>query len=161
MPDTKPPTRRDAIIRIRIVVGVLAIVFGIILPRYIDYQDVIASLQGLTLQDFLLVAVFGLIAWFADGRGVRGAYPGSRLGPRDAGVGHPRGHRREHPARTVEHGRPVGRHPRLGPAVQETTGGILLYGIFDQLSRFGLMVVAGLVLVAAEATNRPVTVEQA
>jgi hypothetical protein len=46
-----------------------------------------------------------------------------------------------------------------GLATAPTTGGILLYGIFDQLSRFGLMFVAGLFLVAAEAMNRGVSVE--
>ncbi len=42
-----------------------------------------------------------------------------------------------------------------------TTGGILLYGIFDQLSRFGLMLVAGIVLVIVEASSRGVSVESA
>ena len=46
-----------------------------------------------------------------------------------------------------------------GRPMQETTGGIVLYGIFDQLSRFGLMVIAGVVLVLAEALQRGLTVE--
>jgi hypothetical protein len=46
-----------------------------------------------------------------------------------------------------------------GRPMQETTGGIVLYGIFDQLSRFGLMVLAGIVLVVAEGLNRGVSVE--
>jgi hypothetical protein len=46
-----------------------------------------------------------------------------------------------------------------GRPMQETTGGIVLYGIFDQLSRLGLMVVAGVFLLVAEATSRGVSVE--
>ena len=47
-----------------------------------------------------------------------------------------------------------------GRPVSTTTGGILLYGIFDQLSRFGLMFIAGIVLVVAESAGR-VAVENA
>ena len=65
--DTKPPGRRDALIRIGIVVGVLVVVFGIILPRFIDYQQVINTLQGLTLRDYLVVSVFGVITWIVTG----------------------------------------------------------------------------------------------
>src|SRR5262245_29149084 len=65
--NTSTPSRRDAILRIGIVVGVLVVVFGIILPRFIDYQDVIATLQGLTIQDFVVVGVFGVIAWVLTG----------------------------------------------------------------------------------------------
>ena len=65
--DTKPPGRRDAIIRIGIVVGVLFVVFGLILPRFIDYQQVIETLQGLTLRDYLVVSVFGVLAWIVTG----------------------------------------------------------------------------------------------
>ena len=40
-----------------------------------------------------------------------------------------------------------------GVPAAATTGGILLYGIFDQLSRFGLMFVAGSFLIVAEAVE--------
>src|SRR5437899_1362796 len=77
--DAKPPSRRDAILRIGIVVGVLVIVFGIILPRFIDYQQVIKALQGLTIEDVLIVSVFGLIAWILTGAIFTALIPG--LGP--------------------------------------------------------------------------------
>src|SRR5204862_6971580 len=41
-----------------------------------------------------------------------------------------------------------------GRATNAVTGGILLYGIFDQLSRYGLVFVSGLALIAAEGLNR-------
>ena len=46
-----------------------------------------------------------------------------------------------------------------GRPIATTTAGVLLSGIFDQLSRFGLMFIAGLVLLFAEAANRGVRVE--
>jgi len=155
MPDTKPPTRRDAVIRILIVFGVLAVVLGIIMPRFVDYQEVVASLQGLTLRDFLVDAVFGLIAWVITGAIFTALIPGlglvrglqSYLILTGIGASIPLGPWNMAVLWVVIRGwgRPVG----------ETTGGILLYGIFDQLSRFGLMFASGLVLLALEATTHP------
>ncbi|HEV8403746.1 MAG TPA: hypothetical protein VGQ31_12015 [Candidatus Limnocylindrales bacterium] len=157
--DTKPPGRRDALIRIGIVVGVLFVVFGLILPRFIDYKQVIDTLQGLTLRDYLVVSVFGVIAWI-----VTGAVFAMLI----AGLGVIRGLE----AYLILTG--IGASIPLGPwnmavlwvvirgwgrDTHATTGGILLYGIFDQLSRFGLMFVSGLVLIVAEGLNRGISVE--
>ena len=157
--ETKPPSRRDAILRVGIVVGVLVVVFGIILPRYIDYQAVFETIQGLTIQQFLIVGVFGLIAWVLTGAIFAELIPG---------LGFIRGTQ----AYLILTG--IGASIPLGPwnmavlwvvirgwglPTQTTTGGILLYGIFDQLSRFGLMAVAGVFLFIAEGLNRGVSVE--
>jgi uncharacterized membrane protein YbhN (UPF0104 family) len=156
---TKPPSRRDAVVRVGIVVGVLVVVFGLILPRFIDYQQVIDTLQGLTLRDYLVVSVFGVIAWV-----VTGAIFTMLI----AGLGLVRGVE----AYLILTG--IGASIPLGPwnmavvwvvirgwgrSTQAVTGGILLYGIFDQLSRFGLMFVSGLVLLIAEGLNRGISVE--
>lgn len=159
LPETKPPSRRDAFLRVGIVVGVLFIVFGLIMPRFVDYQDVIAALQAVTFQEFLVVTLFGLIAWILTGaiftmlieglglvRGLEsyliltGIGASIPLGPWNMAV-----------LWVVIRG--------WGMPAGSTTGGILLYGIFDQLSRFGLMFVAGLLLIVAEAANRGVSVE--
>ncbi len=159
MTDAKPPSRRDAILRIGIVVGVLVVVFGLILPRFIDYQQVVAALQGLTLEDFAIVSVFGLIAWLLTGAIFAALIPG---------LGVLRGLQ----AYLILTG--IGASIPLGPwnmavlwvvirgwgrPVATTTGGILLYGILDQLSRFALMFIAGIVLLLAEATQRGVSPE--
>lgn len=156
--EAKPPSRRDAILRIALVVGVLCIVFGLIMPRFIDYQQVFATLQGLTVQDFLVVGVFGVIAWVVTGAIFAMLIPG---------LGFVRGTE----AYLILTG--IGASIPLGPwnmavlwvvirgwglPTAAATGGILLYGIFDQLSRFGLLVVAGVVLVIAEGLNRDVSV---
>ncbi len=158
--ETKPPSRRDAIIRIGIVAGVLSIVFGVILPRFVDYRQVLNALQGLTLQDFLVVGIFGLITWVLTGAIFTALIPGLGL-------------LRGLDAYLILTG--IGASIPLGPwnmavlwvvirgwgrPVSTTTGGILLYGIFDQLSRFGLMFIAGIVLVVAESAGR-VAVENA
>ena len=158
--ETKPPSRRDAIIRIGIVAGVLSIVFGVILPRFVDYRQVLNALQGLSLQDFVIVGIFGLIAWVLTGAIFTALIPGLGLV-------------RGLDAYLILTG--IGASIPLGPwnmavlwvvirgwgrPVSTTTGGILLYGIFDQLSRFGLMFIAGIVLVVAESAGR-VAVENA
>lgn len=156
--ETRPPSRRDAIIRVLLVAGVLFIVFGLIMPRFIDYQQVLETLQGLTIQDFLIVGVFGVIAWVLTGAIFTMLIPG---------LGFVRGTE----AYLILTG--IGASIPLGPwnmavlwvvirgwgrPAAATTGGVLLYGIFDQLSRFGLLVIAGVVLVIAEGLNRDVTV---
>ena len=156
--DTSTPSRRDAILRIGIVVGVLVLVFGVILPRFIDYQDVIDTLAGLTLADFLVVGVFGLIAWVLTGGIFAVLIPGlnwlrglqSYLILTGIGASIPLGPWNMAVLWVVIRG--------WGLSTSSTTGGILLYGIFDQLSRFGLMFLSGLILVATEAFNRPVSV---
>ena len=157
--ETKPPSRRDAIMRVGIVVGVLFVVFVIILPRFIDYQEVIAALQGVTLGQFAVVFAFGILAWAVTGGIFATLIPG---------LGWPRGLE----AYLILTG--IGASIPLGPwnmavlwvvvrgwgmTVASTTGGILLYGIFDQLSRFGLMFFAGIFLFVGEGLNRGVSVE--
>ncbi len=157
--ETKPPSRRDALIRIGIVLGVLFVIFVIIMPRFVDYQDVLESLQGVTIQQFLFVSIFGLIAWILTGGVFAVLIPGlgwlrglqSYLILTGIGASIPLGPWNMAVLWVVIRG--------WGLPAAATTGGILLYGIFDQLSRFGLMFVAGIFLVAAEALPRGVSVE--
>lgn len=157
--DAGPPSRRDAVLRILIVVGVLFVVFGLILPRFVDYQAVAQSLAGLTLGQLVVVMAFGLVAWAVTGGVFATLIPG---------LGWPRGLE----AYLILTG--IGASIPLGPwnmavlwvvirgwgmSAASTTGGILLYGIFDQLSRFGLLFIGGVFLVIGEGLNRGVSVE--
>src|SRR6188768_3336720 len=63
----RPPSRRAAILRTSLVLGVLLLVFGVILPRFIDYADVVAAFQALTLPQLLLMLVLVLGAWLVSG----------------------------------------------------------------------------------------------
>ena len=157
--ETKPPSRRDAIMRIGIVVGVLFVVFVIILPRFIDYQEVIAALQGVTLGQFAVVFAFGILAWAVTGGVFATLIPG---------LGWPRGLESYLILTGIGASIPLGPWNMAvlwvvirgwGMNVASTTGGILLYGIFDQLSRFGLMFFAGIFLFIGEGLNRGVSVE--
>jgi uncharacterized membrane protein YbhN (UPF0104 family) len=159
IPESGPPSRRDAILRILIVVGVLFVVFGLILPRFVDYQAVAKSLAGLSLGQVLVVSAFGIVAWAVTGGVFATLIPG---------LGWPRGLE----AYLILTG--IGASIPLGPwnmavlwvvirgwgmSVASTTGGILLYGIFDQLSRFGLLFIGGVFLLIGEGLSRGVSVE--
>jgi uncharacterized membrane protein YbhN (UPF0104 family) len=62
-----PPSRRAALMRSGLIVGVLLVVFGIIIPRYIDYDDVIDAFKALTLDQFLVITALGALAWVVSG----------------------------------------------------------------------------------------------
>ncbi len=157
--ETKPPSRRDALIRIGIVLTVLFVIFVIIMPRFVDYADVLESLQEVTWQAFLFVSIFGLIAWVLTGGVFAVLIPGlgwlrglqSYLILTGIGASIPLGPWNMAVLWVVIRG--------WGLPNAATTGGILLYGIFDQLSRFGLMFLAGIFLIIAEGLHRGVSVE--
>jgi uncharacterized membrane protein YbhN (UPF0104 family) len=146
----QPPSRRAAILRTSIVVGVLAVVFLVILPRYIDYQEVIAAFQGLTVQQVAVVALTGVIAWIATGIIFSALIPGlswlrgtqSWLILAGVGASIPLGPWNMGVLWVIIRG--------WGLGAQETTGGIALYGVFDQLSRLGMGIVGALLLIFAE-----------
>jgi uncharacterized membrane protein YbhN (UPF0104 family) len=62
-----PPSRRTALIRSGLIVGVLIVVFGLILPRYIDYADVAAAFRDLTVQQILVMTGLAIVAWIISG----------------------------------------------------------------------------------------------
>jgi hypothetical protein len=62
-----PPSRRTALLRSGLIVAVLVIVFGVILPQFIDYSDVAAAFRELTAQQIVLMTALGFVAWVASG----------------------------------------------------------------------------------------------
>ncbi len=149
-----PPSRRSAILRASVIVGVLVLVFGIILPRFVDYRDVIDAFRDLTFQQFLLMTGLGAIAWLLSGqvftvliRGLGVLRGGSSyvilsgigssvpFGPWNMGV-----------VWVVVRG--------WGIAGRPATAGIALYGVVNQLSRLSLPLI-GFVLVAIAGELNP------
>src|SRR6185503_6753101 len=59
--------RRTALIRSGLIVGVLIVVFGFILPQYIDYADVAAAFRDLTVQQILVMTGLAIVAWIISG----------------------------------------------------------------------------------------------
>ena len=62
-----PPSRRTALIRSGLIVGVLIVVFGFILPQYIDYADVADAFRDLTVQQILVMTGLAIVAWSISG----------------------------------------------------------------------------------------------
>jgi len=139
---TEMPNRRTAILRAGIIVGVLVVVFGIILPKVVDYSEVKDALLALTFQQMVVITIFGVIAWFACGvlfvavipglswlRGTEaylilsGMGPSLPFGPWNMGV-----------TWVVLRG--------WGISLNEATTGMALYGTISTLGRFALPLVA-------------------
>ncbi len=79
-PIADAPSRRGQIARTGLIVGILFVVFVIILPRYVDYQEVLATFQSLEPAQIAVMTILGIIGWFASGLVFSALIPG--LGPR-------------------------------------------------------------------------------
>jgi uncharacterized protein (TIRG00374 family) len=143
-----PPSRRTAVLRSGLIVGVLVVVFGLILPRYIDYADVAAAFRDLTFQQILVMTALGVVAWVASGlifsalieglSVVRGTMSWLILGGIGASV--PFGPWNMGVLWVVVRGWGVGTAP--------ATAGVALYGVVNELSRLVLPLIGLLALVA-------------
>lgn len=160
-PPGSPPSRRAAILRTSLVVGVLVVVFGVILPNYIDYEEMVAAFQGLSAQQILLLALLGVVAWVVTGAIFSALIPGLNLlrGTESwlilAGIGAsiPFGPWNMGVLWVVIRG--------WGRPAQAASAGVALYGIFDQLSRLALGAIAPIFLIIAEGAGTDITIENA
>ena len=141
-----PPNRRAALMRSGLIVGVLVVVFLVILPRYIDYQEVAAAFQALTLSQFAIMTVLGIAAWFVSGLVFCALIPGLSVirGPTSwlilSGIGAsvPFGPWNMGVLWVIVRGWGIANIP--------ATSGIALYGVVSQLSRLFLPLFALIVL---------------
>jgi uncharacterized membrane protein YbhN (UPF0104 family) len=145
-PATAMPSRRAALLRSGVIVLVLFVVFGLILPQFVDYEEVITALAGLTIQQFAVMTVLGMIAWFVCGQLFTLLIPG--LTPLKGNA-----------AYLILSG--IGSSIPFGPwnmgvvwvvfrgwgvPAQNATAGVALYGIINTLGRFAMPVAAFLIL---------------
>jgi len=140
------PNRRTAILRTGALVLVLVVVFGLILPQVVDYQEVFEALAALTPLQIVQISILGLIAWFACGqlftvlipglsplRGMTaylilsGMGPSLPFGPWNLGV-----------VWVVIRG--------WGHSMEKATSSVALYGIINTLARFAMPLIAVLAL---------------
>ncbi len=143
-----PPSRRSALMRSGLIIGVLVVVFLVILPRYIDYQEVAAAFQALTLSQIAIMTVLGAFAWLVSGLVFCALIPGVSIirGPTSwlilSGIGSsvPFGPWNMGVLWVVIRGWGVANIP--------ATSGIALYGIVNELSRLFLPLFAVIVLAA-------------
>ena len=145
------PSRRAAFLRSAIVVGILAVVFGLILPRFVDYEEVLDAFRALTFLQVVQMTALAAVAYVIAGvpfvvlieglsvargaasylilSGIGASIP---LGPWNMGI-----------LWVVVRG--------WGIRVQPATSGIALYGVTNQLARLATPVLAVIVLAVAGA----------
>ena len=146
-----PPSRRSALMRSGLIVGVLVVVFLVILPRYIDYQEVAAAFQALTLSQIAVMTILGAVAWLVSGLVFCALIPGLSIlrGPTSwlilSGIGSsvPFGPWNMGVLWVVIRGWGIANIP--------ATSGIALYGVVNELSRLFLPLFAILLLAATGA----------
>jgi uncharacterized membrane protein YbhN (UPF0104 family) len=148
VPGSATPSRRSALLRSGLILLVLFVVFGLILPKFVDYEEVAEALLALTIEQMVVMTILGIVAWFVCGQLFTVLIPGLRplqgnaaylilsgigssipFGPWNMGV-----------VWVVFRG--------WGVSLQAATAGIALYGIIATLGRFALPLFA-LVVIAA------------
>ncbi len=65
-PAAQPPSRRSIVLRALVLVGIFVLVFGVILPRLVDYDAVRAALASLTAEQLALLVLASAIAYVAN-----------------------------------------------------------------------------------------------
>ena len=132
-------------------VGILVVVFGLILPRFVDYDEVLAAFRALTFLQVVQMTALASVAWVIAGvpfavlieglsvargtasylilSGIGASIP---LGPWNMGI-----------LWVVVRG--------WGIRVQPATSGIALYGVTNQLARLATPVLAVIALAAVGA----------
>ena len=76
------PSRRAAILRAGVILVVLFVVFGLILPQFVDYREVVDALAALTLPQIVVMTLLGLVGWFVSGLLFAVVIPGLSAAPR-------------------------------------------------------------------------------
>ena len=74
-PAERAAARRTSIIRAILVGGYLFVVFGILLPRVVDYQDVIDAFRAVPPEWLLVVFALGVASWVAEGLSINALLP--------------------------------------------------------------------------------------
>ncbi len=155
VPTTGPaqavPSRRTAILRSAIVLAFLAVVFGLILPRFVDYEEVLAAFRALTFLQVVQMTALASVAWVISGVPFTVLIEGLSVGRGTAsyliltgiGASIPLGPWNMGILWVVVRG--------WGIRVQPATSGIALYGVTNQLARLATPVLAVVVLAAVGA----------
>jgi uncharacterized membrane protein YbhN (UPF0104 family) len=148
VPASGQPSRRGVFVRTGLIIGILLVVFVLILPRYVSYQEVFEAFAALTIQQVAIMTALGIVGWLLSGLVFTALIPG--LGPRRgldsylilAGMGSsiPAGPWNMGVVWVVQRG--------WGISNAAASAGIGLYGIVDILGRLFLPLLAIAVLLA-------------
>ncbi|HEU0242429.1 MAG TPA: lysylphosphatidylglycerol synthase domain-containing protein [Candidatus Limnocylindrales bacterium] len=74
-PEDRARARRNAVIRTLLVGGYLFVVFGVLLPRIVDYREVIAAFQAAPPQALAIVVLIGIATWISEGGAINALLP--------------------------------------------------------------------------------------
>jgi uncharacterized protein (TIRG00374 family) len=75
-PTVEAPSRTSVAIRLAIVVGIFVVIFGIVIPSFVDYQDVIDAIAALSPGQLLVLIGIALVAYILEGGAVAAPLPG-------------------------------------------------------------------------------------
>src|SRR6187551_1129874 len=79
LPSGSPRALRSTIIRLVLVGGYLYVVFGILLPRVVDYGEMLEAFRNVPAQWLLVVFLVGVFGWVAGGLALQAPMPGLSL----------------------------------------------------------------------------------
>lgn len=147
-----PPSRRTTIVRTIIVVGFFIFIFGILLPHFVNYEEVWNALTSLTAAQLAVAVILGFIAWVLSS-GVQAALlPGLGL---------------VHSTESFLAGQAVSNtipgpvdlairyilYRQWGHAPEPSSMSIVLAGVFDQLAALSLPLFAVVLLALSGTVN--------
>jgi putative heme transporter len=76
LPSGSSDARRSVLIRLLVVGGYLFVVFGILLPRVVDYGDMVDAFRDVPIQWLLVIILVGMFSWVAEGLALQAPMPG-------------------------------------------------------------------------------------
>jgi uncharacterized membrane protein YbhN (UPF0104 family) len=79
LPGRSPEARRKAVIGGICLVVYLYVVFGVLLPSVVDYEEMLAAFAAVPPAWLLVVLLIGIAGWFAEGLALGVLIPGLRL----------------------------------------------------------------------------------
>jgi uncharacterized membrane protein YbhN (UPF0104 family) len=79
LPESSPAALRSTILRLVLVGGYLYVVFGVLLPRVVDYGEMLDAFRNVPAQWLLVVFLVGVFGWIAEGLALQAPMPGLSL----------------------------------------------------------------------------------
>ena len=79
LPSGSSDARRSVLLRLLVVGGDLFVVFGILLPRVVDYSDMVEAFRNVPAQWLLVIFLVGVFGWVAEGLALQAPMPGLSL----------------------------------------------------------------------------------
>jgi len=147
-----PPSRRTTVLEGALVLGFMVFVFGILLPRFVDYAQVVASLKALTPTQVVVVFAFGFVAWVASGAVQAALLPGLNL--RHSTISWLAGQGVSNTIRgPVDLAVRFILYRQWGYPAEPSSLSIVLAGVFDRLAALSMPVVAVVVLATDDQSS--------